>query len=80
MFCFSYLALKPDANAGQRKYINLGACSMGGSDPFQIHNFITENLHSWHTLLLVKNILSSTIEKKKTQRERLKSRCTNIRR
>lgn len=38
MLCFSYLASKPDSIVGQRKYINFGACSMGVSDPFQIHN------------------------------------------
>lgn len=53
---------------------------MGGSDPFQNHNFVTENHHSWNVLLLVKNILSgSIVEKKKTtQRERLKPRCTRV--
>lgn len=80
MLCFSYLASKPDSNVGQKKYINSGACSMGGSDPFQIHNFITENHHLWNALHLVKIILSSSIEKKKTERQRAKPRCTNTHR
>lgn len=62
--CFSYLAPKPDSNVGQRKYINSGACSMGGSDPFQNQNFVTEIHHSWNVLLLVINILSSSFVKK----------------
>lgn len=44
---------------------------MGGSDPFQNQNFVTENHHSWNVLLLVKNILSSSIvEKKRPLKER----------
>lgn len=61
--CFSYLASKPDSNVGQRKYINSEACSMGGSDPLQNHNFVTENHHSWNVLLLVINVLSNSTVK-----------------
>lgn len=78
MLCFSYLASKTESNASQRKYINSGACSMGGSDPLQIHNFVTENHRSWNALHLGKNILSSSTEKRKTQRGRPKPHCTNI--
>lgn len=77
MLCFLYLASKADSNVGQRKYINSGACSMGGSDPFQIHNSNRKPSLMECTLFGEKHSFQ-LYRKKKTQRERAKPRCTNI--